>query len=1145
MTERCREMTKGQAAPQTPLELVIEAAENQGRRVIGPNQSGYYSTNCPGPNHKNGDRNPSLSFWAQEDEDGKVTVCFKCWSGDCKRGEILQALRLDPRKLPSASTSYYTGRPPLTLFELTDYLLLDWEVLVLKFQVEEGRYTRHDKYGKKQPCAGLKIPYFYPDGTSARDRVRLTTDGDKRFAWLEPKYKDIIAYNLPCIKQAKELGYVVIVEGESDVWTLAHYDIPAIGIPGANTVDTTLDASLLLDIKKIYVISEDGDGAGQEFPFAVQRRLLGAGYKHRNNIICVPMMYLTGCKDPNQYHQKLYADGNGMDRPGIKAAMLETFKRGRPVGEDKGEEAEESARKLDKGLLDQAIAGKDYKAFLSFIPQIARLPRTDSMLIKAKAKEAFGKTLDAREFNFAINEERKRQSERELNKEEPKYYSTPAGMVYGEEDEGLAISNFSAEIITDITTDDGAETSRSYEISAQLSGRSFHFEVLAKEFGKCEWVDEFLGARARITTGAPMKSHLINAIKTCSEPKEVLHFAHTGWRKIDGQMVYLHNAGIISQVSHVVPSEIDNMTNSSLNFKSAQEAGSGDVNNDISQVSQVSHIYKQIRVKLTGTLAYYKFETNGLRDVRESIRGSLSYLELASDTLTFPLYSAMWRSVLGDVNFGLHLGGQSGQGKTELVSPIQQHWGSEMNANRLPGSWESTENSLEMLLFQAKDAVVVIDDFKPKGGKVDQDRLHAKADRIFRSIGNGSGRGRLDSNLSQRVERRPRCLVISTGEDMPRGQSLKARSIVLSMDESITQGAASQRLLAVQKLGRQGVFAHAMASYLEWLAPKFEGIQEALVELVITEREALRVDGHSRSGTNTANMVIGMKFFLNYAVEVGAITHQEATAYLDRCITALKSIAVEASHQNKSEKPSEQWLRLIRTAIGLNKAHLVTRSTGDNPGAEYGWEKSVRTYFIGDEKHEEETWRGGGEPIGWIENGDVYLSPEAAYRAACAVGKSINDDVTTLEPTLRKFLNQDGLLASTDLGKKRPTITVRKSCEKFQRDVLHLKLSTLFPNEAPVYSDDLHDLLDLPGSEAAPEAGSLPSQVFDSSANKSSQISHVHDLKGGESPRNGSQKNSVTSLRGAPQPLGEASPKRNDKLKQTVTPNTQEQRVRL
>ena len=82
----------------------------------------------------------------------------------------------------------------------------------------------------------------------------------------------------------------------------------------------------------------------------------------------------------------------------------------------------------------------------------------------------------------------------------------------------------------------------------------------------------------------------------------------------------------------------------------------------------------------------------------------------------------------------------TGQGKSEIAALIQQHWGAAMDARHLPASWLSTGNALEGIAFQAKDAVLVVDDFCPAGVKADIARQHKEADRLLRAQGNRSGR---------------------------------------------------------------------------------------------------------------------------------------------------------------------------------------------------------------------------------------------------------------------------------------------------------------------------------------------------------------------------------------------------------------------
>ena len=90
------------------------------------------------------------------------------------------------------------------------------------------------------------------------------------------------------------------------------------------------------------------------------------------------------------------------------------------------------------------------------------------------------------------------------------------------------------------------------------------------------------------------------------------------------------------------------------------------------------------------------------------------------------------------------------------------------------------------LAFQAKDALLVIDDFKPLSGN---DRIHQSADRVLRGSANGSGRGRMRSNLSLRAPHPPRAMIVSTGEVAFRGESLTGRVFTVELDEGTLTGA--------------------------------------------------------------------------------------------------------------------------------------------------------------------------------------------------------------------------------------------------------------------------------------------------------------------------------------------------------------------
>src|SRR5258705_12838677 len=147
--------------------------------------------------------------------------------------------------------------------------------------------------------------------------------------------------------------------------------------------------------------------------------------------------------------------------------------------------------------------------------------------------------------------------------------------------------------------------------------------------------------------------------------------------------------------------------------------------------------------------------------------------------------------------------------------PVGAHFGAGFTAHRLPGSWTSTANFNERLAFIAKDALFVIDDFRP--GAAERTRLEGEADRLLRAATNGAGRGRLKSDISLHPARPPRALILATGEERPSGESLIARMLLVE----VTPGdIGPKRLSACQRDAAGGRYAQAIAGYIQWLGPR-------------------------------------------------------------------------------------------------------------------------------------------------------------------------------------------------------------------------------------------------------------------------------------------------------------------------------------
>src|SRR5262249_34457909 len=161
-----------------------------------------------------------------------------------------------------------------------------------------------------------------------------------------------------------------------------------------------------------------------------------------------------------------------------------------------------------------------------------------------------------------------------------------------------------------------------------------------------------------------------------------------------------------------------------------------------------------IPVSLPEPLAGFRLPAPPDGDVlHDAVRASLGLLGLGPDRATFPLLAAVYRAVLGDTDFSLHLAGPTGCFKSEAAALAQQHFGPGLDARHLPANWSSTGNALEALAFTAKDALMVVDDFCPTGSASDVQRYHREADRLFRGQGNRAGRQRLRADASLRLSK--------------------------------------------------------------------------------------------------------------------------------------------------------------------------------------------------------------------------------------------------------------------------------------------------------------------------------------------------------------------------------------------------------
>jgi hypothetical protein len=140
---------------------------------------------------------------------------------------------------------------------------------------------------------GVGFAYRDAAGRTITVKTRKTL-ATNSYRW--PKGQKPLAYGEHRLEDALKAGYQVIVEGESDCLTLWFHGEPALGLPGADTVNKTLEIGHVGAVRKVYVV-EEPDAGGETFIDAVRHRLGALGWRGQ-----LRRVYLEKFKDPSAMH---------------------------------------------------------------------------------------------------------------------------------------------------------------------------------------------------------------------------------------------------------------------------------------------------------------------------------------------------------------------------------------------------------------------------------------------------------------------------------------------------------------------------------------------------------------------------------------------------------------------------------------------------------------------------------------------------------------------------------------------------------------------------------------------------------------------------------------------------------------------------
>lgn len=566
------------------------------------------------------------------------------------------------------------------------------------------------------------------------------------------------------------------------------------------------------------------------------------------------------------------------------------------------------------------------------------------------------------------------------------YAATPAGLVWHKPTTNgpipTPLTNFTAAIRGDIVEDDGAERRRMFEIEAALHGRPSTFQVPATQFAAMNWATEYLGAGAIVYPGFGAKDHARAAIQILSGDVPVREvFAHTGWRRIGDDWLFLHGTGAIGAAG----------------------------------------VVREIETRLTGSLARFSLAEPPEDDARrDAVEASLRLWDLAPADVSAPLLATVYLSPLCELleadrpDFVCWFSGPSGAFKSEAAALAEAHFG-RFTRLTLPVSFADTANAVERALFSAKDVLVVVDDYHPAYDRREEQSMAGTASRILRGVGNGRGRNRMRVDTTLRPELSPRCLAIVTGERLPQGHSSQARMFPVAID----RGAIPPDRLTICQAESQ-LYPSAMAAYVQWIAGRFEELRRELPRRLHEIRDRARsVSGHPRDPGQVAHLQLGLETMLRFAKDVGAVAEDRAEAMLEASWEALLGLSHAHQQDLSSEAPVARLLALLNDGFASRRAYLEGVSGGEPEDAEsWGWEPAIRSDRNGF-RHQELIHPPGSTLLGRVDSNWLYLVPETTMQFITNAAQAGGAPFPVDQKTLLRRLDEDGLIATEDGGARR------------------------------------------------------------------------------------------------------------------------------
>ncbi len=676
-------------------------------------------------------------------------------------------------------------------------------------------------------------------------------------------------------------GPLAIVEGQADALSWVQWGYSALALCGVNSAD--LDTEMIELFSSVY-LWVDADGPGRA---SIDHLAEAIGPLLR--LPAAPLFHLD---------KKPFKDSNDLLRAGLAAETLAIHH----------DHAPSYLEHYLSRLAEQPPAKREADLPKLF-ELLARLDNFQTMRYRAIVCKKLA--ISKADFNAMLNLAKGTRKNAIEFKRGEQYDVLDGWTVVYEIDKngqsipkGLVDAEFRINEL--IIYDNGSgEVRHDYAIAGkQANGKNLApCTVPTSEYESMKWVYENY-PHVILSAGRTTKDHLRAAVQYMSG--EIPHrtiYEHTGWKNVNGQMVYLTTSG-------------------ALGLPADKQAITVDL--------------KMGRPETNMSGYHLPLEP---QNVIEAIRASLRMWDLVEwDEVPIMYWAAAFLAPLSPFippDFGIWPHGKTGSFKSVFAALAQAHYGAHWAGRDgrllLPSNFISTVNNIAMDAFVAKDVLLVVDDYAPGNTERERRERDEVASRLLRSLGNKAARGRMKDGKRYQASFPPRCLAMVTAEDVPPGHSILARGIGVRVPALPMKGTPARDIIERDVTRAQDVdaclYSHAMSANILWIQRHWEELRVNLPKAVVQNNKLFTNVGHARLPDAFAKLQTAVDTTLFFAQDAGAINQAEANRYQDRAREKLKTVMVEHSGQIEALDPIRIFCETLREQIDAREWYLDSTET--------------------------------------------------------------------------------------------------------------------------------------------------------------------------------------------------------------------------